>query len=179
MGLRSVVVAAVTGILVGSGAIVSPAAAAPVSPAVVDVSCPLGTQVGTYSPGMTLLPRQIEFTATGTLGACVSLSHPEITGATFTSLVVGTFSCLSGSTSNISTYHWNNGQSSVVQGGFEVNLKPGGTTVLVLTGTVTEGLFQGATVVQTKVLPATDLVACLTPEGLTSVSGTASFTAVL
>lgn len=177
MRLRSVIVAVAMGILAGSGAVVPAAAAA--SATVVDVNCPLGTQVGTYSPGMTLLPRQIEFTATGTLGACVSPSHPEITGGTFTSLVVGTFSCLSGSTSNISTYHWNNGQSSVVEGGFEVNLKPGGTTVLILTGTVIDGLFEGATVVQTKVLPATDLVACLTPEGLTSVSGTASFTAVL
>jgi hypothetical protein len=179
MRLHSLAIAAVAGILTAAGMAVSPASATPASSAVVDVSCPLGTQVGSYSPGMTLLPRQIEFTATGTLGACVSPSHPEITGATFTSLVVGTFSCLSGSTSNVSTYHWNNGQSSTVRGGFEVNLKPGGTTVLVLTGTVTEGLFQGATVVQTKVLPSTDLVACLTPEGLTSVSGTASFTAVL
>ena len=51
--------------------------------------------------------------------------------------------------------------------------------MLVLTGTVVDGLFQGATVVQTKVLPATDLAACLTPQGLTSVSGTVTFTAVL
>ena len=90
---------------------------------------------------------------------------------------MGTFSRLSGSTSHISTYYWKDGQSSVVRGGFEVNLKPDGTTVPVLTGT--EGLFQGATVVQANVLPAIDLAACLTPEGLTSVSGTASFTAVL
>ena len=54
-------------------------------------------------PGMTLLPRHIDFHATGTLGGCVSPSHPEITGATFTSLVSGTFSCLAGSTTNTST----------------------------------------------------------------------------
>lgn len=42
-----------------------------------------------------------------------------------------------------------------------------------------EGLCQGATVVQTKVLPAADLTACPTTQGLTSVSGTATFTAVL
>lgn len=174
MRLRSLVVAAV--VLSSSVAASSLSSA---SASVVDVNCPLGTQVGSYSPGMTLLPRQIDFTATGTLGGCVSPSHPEITGATFTALVSGTFSCLSGSTTNTSTYHWNTGHSSVVQGGFEINLKPGGTTVLVLTGTVVQGLFKGATVVQTKVLPATDLTACLTPEGLTSVSGTTSFTAVL
>ncbi|MGX7829876.1 hypothetical protein ACTG9Q_32870 [Actinokineospora sp. 24-640] len=57
--------------------------------------------------------------------------------------------------------------------------KLGGTTVLVLTGTVIDGLFQGVTVVQTKVLPATDLTARLTPQGLTSVSGTVTFTAAL
>ncbi|MDQ3404670.1 MAG: hypothetical protein M3548_14980 [Actinomycetota bacterium] len=109
---------------------------------------------------MTLLPRHIDFEATGTLGGCLSPSHPAITGATFTSTV----SCLAGSTTNTSTYHWNTGHGSTVRDGFEVNPKPGGTTVLVLTGTVIDGLFQGATVVQTKVLPATDLTPCLTPQ---------------
>ncbi|XVS67645.1 hypothetical protein ACQPYE_16800 [Actinosynnema sp. CA-299493] len=42
---------------------------------------------------------------------------------------------------------------------------------------VVGGLFQGATVVQTKVLPAADLTACLTPQGLTNVSGTVTVTA--
>ncbi|MBB5957258.1 hypothetical protein FHS29_003851 [Saccharothrix tamanrassetensis] len=176
MRLRSLIAAVVGGLLGATGLFHVPASA---SASVVDVNCALGTQVGTYSPGMTLLPRQIDFNATGTLGGCLSPSHPDITGATFTSQVSGTFSCLAGSTTNTSTYHWNTGHSSTVQGGFEVNLKPGGTTVLVLTGTVVAGLFQGATVVQTKVLPATDLTACLTPQGLTSVSGTVTFTAVL
>ncbi|MEU4769449.1 hypothetical protein AB0H12_40075 [Actinosynnema sp. NPDC023794] len=174
MRLRSLIVAAVGALLGATGLFHVPASAA-----VVDVNCALGTQVGTYSPGMTLLPRHIDFSATGTLGGCVSPGHPDLTGATFTALVSGTFSCLSGSTTNTSTYHWNTGHSSTVRGGFEINLKPGGTTVLVLTGTVVDGLFLGATVVQTKVLPATDLTACLTPQGLTSVSGTATFTAVL
>ncbi|MFD1146521.1 hypothetical protein [Saccharothrix hoggarensis] len=174
MRLRSLIVALVGGLLAAAGWSHVPASAS-----VVEVNCGLGTQVGTYSPGMTLLPRQIDFKATGTLGGCVSPSHPEITGATFTALVSGTFSCLAGSTTHTSTYHWNTGHSSTVRGGFEVNLKPGGTTVLVLTGTVVDGLFQGATVVQTKVLPATDLTACLTPQGLTSVSGTVTFTAIL
>ncbi|GAA1335656.1 hypothetical protein [Saccharothrix algeriensis] len=174
MRLRSLFVAAVVVLSSVVGSSLSPASAS-----VVDVNCPLGTQDGTYYPGMTLLPRHIDFTATGTLGGCLSPAHPEITGATFTTLATGTFSCLSGSTSNTSTYHWNTGQSSTVEGGFEINLKPGGTTVLVLTGTVVSGLFEGATVVQTKVLPATDLTACLTPQGLTGVSGATTFTAVL
>ncbi|MEU4769726.1 hypothetical protein AB0H12_41550 [Actinosynnema sp. NPDC023794] len=46
--------------------------------------------------------------------------------------------------------------------GLDVSRNPGGTTVLVLTGTVVDSLFRGATVVQTKLLPATDLTACLT-----------------
>ncbi|MFI9005769.1 hypothetical protein ACIGNX_00875 [Actinosynnema sp. NPDC053489] len=174
MRLRSLVAAAV--VALSSALPLLPGTA---SASVVDIDCPLGTQIGTYTPGTTLLPREIVFTATGTLGGCVSPTHPEITVATFTALVSGTFSCLSGKTTNTSTYHWDDGRSSTVQGGFEVNLKPGGTTVLVFTGTVVEGLFEGATVVRAKVLPATDLTACLTPWGLTSVSGTTSFAAVL
>lgn len=142
-----------------------------------DISCPLGTQVGTYSPGLTLLPREVGFTATGTLASCVSPAHPEITGGNFASSGRGSLSCLTGSTSNTTVYHWNTGQNSTVVGDFAVNLKPGGTTVLVLVGTVTAGLFEGATVAQTKVMPATNLPDCLTPQGLTSVSGPVSLTA--
>ena len=59
-----------------------------------------------------------------------------------------------------------------------INLKPDGETVFVLTGTVTGGLFAGETVVQTKILLSTDLTACLTPQGLTSVSGPITLTVI-
>ncbi|WP_405657914.1 hypothetical protein OG379_00140 [Streptomyces sp. NBC_01166] len=43
--------------------------------------------------------------------------------------------------------------------------------MLVLTGEVTSGDYTGATVIETVVLASTDLTACLSPAGLTSVSG--------
>lgn len=178
MRLRSGVTVAAS-LLVAACLSTSSASATSDSSAILDISCPLGTQVGTYNPGLTLIPREIDFTSTGTLAACLSPSHPEITGGEFTASGSGTASCLTGSVSNTTVYHWNTGQHSTVVGSFSVNLKPGGTTVLVLVGTVTSGLFQGATAAQTKVLPATNLADCLTPEGLTSVSGPISFTATL
>lgn len=146
------------------------------SAAVLDVTCPLGTQIGTYSPGLTFASQPVTFTANGSLATCVSVTHPEIKGASFTSTGTGTASCLSGSVSNTTTYRWNTGQTSTVKGSLAVNLKPNGTTVLVLIGTVTSGLFKGATAAQTKVLANTDLLACATPEGLKTVSGPVSLT---
>ncbi|MFI6504421.1 hypothetical protein [Nonomuraea typhae] len=141
--------------------------------------CPTGSQVGTYSPGLTLTPRPVSFTAHGTLATCVSPSHPQLRGASFTSTGMGTASCVAGSVSNTTVYRWNTGQSSTVKGSLAVNAKPNGTTVLVLIGTVTSGLFQGATVTQTKVLANTELAACATAEGLKTVSGPVSLTVAL
>ncbi|MFE0173519.1 hypothetical protein ACFWZ2_14470 [Streptomyces sp. NPDC059002] len=152
-----------------------PASAAPL----VDITCPVGSQVGTYSPGLTYEPRDVAFQASGNVSGCVDLSGHGIAGAAFSSAGHGTASCLSGSVSNTTTYRWSNGQSSTVQGTGAINLKPNGITVLVLTGTVESGQFAGATVVQTKTLLNSDLTACLTPEGLTSVGGPISLTVAL
>ncbi|MEV0175776.1 hypothetical protein AB0I00_32265 [Streptomyces sp. NPDC050803] len=163
------------GVLLGALVPVSTASAA--DP--VDISCPVGSQVGTYAPGLTYEPRQVSFTASGNVSGCVDLSGNGIAGASFTASGSGTASCLAGGVSNRTTYHWSNGQTSTVAGTAAINVKPNGVTVLVLTGTVESGLFTGATVVQTKVLLNTDLTACLTPEGLTSVGGPITLTVAL
>lgn len=168
------------GVLLGalgpvSAAGAQPAAAAPAG----GVSCPVGSQVGTYSPGLTYEARHVAFQASGTVSGCVDLSGNRITGASFTAAGQGTASCASGSVSNTTTYRWSNGRTSTVTGTAAINLKPNGVTVLVLTGTVKSGLFTGATVVQTKTLLNSDLTACLTPQGLTSVGGPVSLTVAL
>ncbi|MFC7304500.1 hypothetical protein ACFQVC_09780 [Streptomyces monticola] len=152
-----------------------PASAAPL----VDITCPMGSQVGTYSPGLTYEPREVAFEANGNVSGCVDLSGNGIAGASFSGAGHGTASCVTGSVSNSTTYHWSNGRHSVVTGTGAINVKPNGITVLVLTGTVTSGLFTGATVVQTKALLNSDLTACLTPEGLTSVGGPITLTVAL
>lgn len=97
---------------------------------------------------------QTTFTATGSLAPCVSPTHPEIVGADFTSSGHGVASCTTADFEDTATYRWNTGQSSKVEGRVTINLKPNGQTVLVRIGEVTGGLFKGATVTQTKVLPA-------------------------
>lgn len=149
-----------------------PASAAPL----VNISCPVGSQVGTYMPGLTYEPRDVTFSAHGNVSGCVDVSGHGIAGATFASSGQGTASCLSGSVSNTTTYHWSSGHSSTVQSTGAINLKPNGITVLVLTGTVVSGLFEGATIVQTKTLLNSNLAACATPEGLTSVGGPITLT---
>ncbi|MEU6481047.1 hypothetical protein ABZ858_30050 [Streptomyces sp. NPDC047017] len=151
-------------------------AAAPSGAALVDVVCPVGSNISTYTPGLTYTSKPTHFTATGQVSGCVSLSNPALTGANLSAAGDGTASCTSGSFSNTTVYHWNTGQSSTVVGTGSINLKPDGETVFVLTGTVTSGPFTGATVLQTKVLLSTDLLACLTPGGLTSIAGPITLT---
>ncbi|WP_196943301.1 hypothetical protein [Streptomyces sclerotialus] len=147
--------------------------------ALVDVTCPVGSQTGHYQPGLTYEPRQVSFTAEGNVSGCVDLTGNGLSGASFTTSGSGTASCTSGSVSNRTTYHWSDGRSSTVVGTGAINVKPNGSTVLVLTGTVESGLFTGATVVQTKTLLNTDLGACLSPTGLTDVGGPITLTVAL
>ncbi|MGW0931903.1 hypothetical protein [Streptomyces sp. NPDC002644] len=156
----------------------APASAAGAS-SLVDVTCPLGTQISTYQPGLTYTPRRTTFTAEGSLAPCVSLSHPEIVGAEFTAVGQGEASCTGADFSDVSIYRWNTGQTSRVEGRLTINLKPSGQTVLVRVGEVTSGLFEGATVTQTKVLPALNLLDCLTADGLQNDSGALSLTVAL
>lgn len=161
----------------GLGA-VSPASAG-ASASLVDVSCPLGTQTSTYHPGLTYTSRETSFTASGSLAPCVSPTHPDIVGADFTGHGHGIASCTAADFEDHSLYHWNTGQTSRVEGRLTINLKPNGQTVLVRVGEVTSGLFDGATVVQTKVLPSLNLLDCFTSDGLEYVSGPVSLTIVL
>ncbi|MFI8992616.1 hypothetical protein [Streptomyces sp. NPDC053542] len=170
----------VLGVLSGVLGPVSVAGARPASAAaVVDISCPVGSQVGTYTPGLTYEPRDVAFRTSGNVSGCVDLSGSGISGASFSAVGQGRANCLAGSLSNTSTYRWNNGQTSTVRGTVTIGLRPNGVRVMVLTGTVESGLFTGATVVQTKVLLNSDLTACLSPEGLTSVGGPISLTVAL
>ncbi|MEU3528370.1 hypothetical protein AB0E62_31715 [Streptomyces sp. NPDC038707] len=147
--------------------------------ALVDITCTLGVQVTKFNPGLTFVPQQVDFTVSGTLGGCVSLTNPQIVGGTFSGAGQGVLSCTAGSSTSRNTIRWNTGQSSVVESEFVVNVKPDGTTVLVSEGSVVGGLFQGSTVVQTRALPNTDLTACAEPGGLQATSGAVTTTILL
>ncbi|MEV0598813.1 hypothetical protein AB0I82_05845 [Streptomyces sp. NPDC050315] len=144
----------------------------------IDITCPLGSSESRYTPGLTLNPQDTSVTEEGHVSGCVGPGARDITGAFFAGEASGTASCLGGKFSGPTTFHWNNHSSSVIRGTGEINLKPNGNTVLVKTGEVVSGQFEGATIVLTKELLSTDLTACLTRQGVTSVSGPISLTVV-
>jgi hypothetical protein len=171
LGAIPVALAAACALTAGSAVAAHPAGAV-----VLDVTCPVGSNISTYTPGLTFTAKPTHFTATGQVSGCISLTQPLLTGANLAASGDGTASCTSGSFSNTTVYNWNTGQKSTVVGTGSINLKPDGETVFALVGKVTSGLFTGETVVQTKILLSTDLTACLTPGGLTSVAGPITLT---
>ncbi|MGW8064247.1 hypothetical protein ACVV2G_18720 [Streptomyces ziwulingensis] len=136
-----------------------------------DLACP-ALQTVTYNPGLTLLPQQVSFDSNLVLGPCVSATHPSITGGTGSFQGTGSLSCVGGSPGAFNiVYHWNDGSSSTVRYTLTIDLKPGGQTVLTTVGTVISGVFAGDTASHTTLAVTTDLLGCLSPGGITSLSG--------
>ncbi|MGN6556829.1 MAG: hypothetical protein ACTHLH_02310 [Solirubrobacterales bacterium] len=129
--------------------------ASPASASVLDATCtPPSSQSALYNPPLTETPQAVTLTLFTSLDPCVSATDPAIASGT-----VGpdkftvpnppglTCSSLLGTVPVRYTIHWNTGQTSQVTGNSTVVLKAGVLTT-VLTGSVTEGLFKGDTVVQ-------------------------------
>jgi hypothetical protein len=136
----------------------------------VDLLCP-GHSVSNYQPGLRNDPQQVNVDQKGVAGPCFSPSRPDITAGHWELTATGTLSCLQGSAQGTRTFHWNTGESSVEQVRLTVSARPGGETVLVTEGTITEGVFAGATTYTQAVLATADPRACYSAEGLTSTSG--------
>ncbi|MFJ6699554.1 hypothetical protein ACIQM4_26260 [Streptomyces sp. NPDC091272] len=144
------------------------------------VTCPLGTETISYSPGLkypsTPAPN-VSLSATGTVGPCVSLDLNHTAGAvTFNGS--GPLNCLGGNSSGTGKIDWVNAGTTDSKFNFTggVSLRPNGITVLVLTGQVTSGDYAGKTVINTITLLSTDITACLSPTGLTSSAGPITIT---
>lgn len=171
-----------TAVLTAAGAWI--AASPPAAATTALVTCPLGTESITYTPGLKLpaLPPappnpSVSLSSTGTLAACVSLDLHHTSG-TITFSGGGPLTCLGGNSSGSGRVTWANPGTTPSDFAFTggVSVRPDGVTVLVLTGSVTAGDFTGAAVVNTIVLASTDLTACLTPAGLTTSSGPITLT---
>ncbi|MFC9735980.1 hypothetical protein ACFWGM_35000 [Streptomyces roseolus] len=152
-------------------------AAATEPPTPASITC-LGTEAITYTPGLQFTPRNVTLQADGTLGPCVPLPNVgNFSSGSITFQGSGSLSCsIGGNSSGTANIAWNNGRSSTFSFAGAVSLRPGGVTVLVLTGTVTQGAFKEKTVTNTITLLSTDLTACATPAGLTNTSGPITLT---
>jgi hypothetical protein len=131
----------------------------------------LGSTTTFYTPGITNTPRQVAFSGDVTLG-CVGLPF-LFTSAAIHTEGQGQLSCtlqLAPVPSQLSVT-WGDGTSSTAVGQTVVNVKNLGELVFVLTGTVTQGRFLGATLVRTLTIPNLNLGVCDSPEGLTVASG--------
>ncbi|MET9252558.1 hypothetical protein [Streptomyces sp. NPDC003717] len=160
-------------LLTGAALAGAPAASATASAGL--VTCPVGTQTTTYSPGLRLPATPaptVSLHTDGTLGPCVSLDGHH-TGAVYKADGSGKLNCLGGNSSGGGSLNWSDPGAATSKFTFTggISLRPDGVTVLVLNGTVTSGDFAGKHLVVTVVLLSTDLTACLTPTGLTTSSG--------
>ncbi|XVS60721.1 hypothetical protein ACQPYE_20640 [Actinosynnema sp. CA-299493] len=128
-----------------------------------DLTCtPPSSAVLRYAPAATNSPQDLTVTASRQYGPCASTTHPDITSGT--SKATGTYpgaTCLTLFSANAITIHvtWNNGQTSALSGNTASSMA-GATLTVVTTGTVTAGVFTGATFVHTVVYPSTDVLLC-------------------
>jgi hypothetical protein len=139
-----------------------------------------GTSVITYEPGLTETPRAVHYQESDLFSVCAS-SDPTLRYgiATATADVIGTCTGLPIVLRDPGyTIAWNNGASSVVDLIF-TDAIVAGTEQVTGTGTVTSGEFAGGNATLVWIYPVLNPVACLTPTGVTSQTGslTAQITA--
>ncbi|MFI1585559.1 hypothetical protein [Embleya sp. NPDC020630] len=162
--------AVVIGFVLAAAVLLLPAT--PAHASVLDVTC-TGGETATYNPALTSTPQTVTTTRVISYSPCVSTDPAVTSGARNLTYTAPGFSCvdLLGSGTISATITWNTGQTSTVTGN-RVSTVVGATTVTVITGTVTAGLFTGDTVVQTQIGAATPILTCNL--GLGTVSGLTS-----
>lgn len=137
------------------------------------LECP-GYETTSYQPGLTVFPRQVALSASGAIGPCVG-APVDHTNGTIDFTGEGELSCTTGSSTGNGRINWTNDQTSTSTFDYTgaVGVRPAGDSVLVLTGEIKSGDFQGSTIIIEIILAAapTQSVECLTPGGLDTSSG--------
>lgn len=167
----------------GISAAAAPVSATPVaSPDVslVQVTC-VGNETVTFSPGVTNTPGPVVNTTTQTFSPCLHVNGLHVT--TWSGFAFGqsnrVASCLQlfGGGPGTRTIEWSNGHTSTWDYTTTTQIVEG-NYVVVGTGAITDGLYEGALAQRELVLLGLveGLAACNTPEGLTELSGAFTFT---
>lgn len=141
----------------------------------VHLSC-AGTESLSFTPGVTTTIQPTDETRYDTYAGCLSLSNPTVTGghgSAWIPQVETTCNTLGTVPAFYQNFYWNDVANSYSQVYFSstTDVKMNGTEVITSTGSVTGGLGKGSNVVQTTTLANLNLLACSTPNGLTSISG--------
>ncbi|MEH2072280.1 MAG: hypothetical protein V7K47_29710 [Nostoc sp.] len=150
----------------------------PANAGVVELSC-TGPYTASYTPGLKLQEQQTTINSEGILNTCLPLvSNPKIVSGRDSSTGTITSSCLltNQGSSTQTTYYWNNGQYySIIKFIPVANQKPIGSSVIVQSGTVINGIFKNAMATRTITLVTTDSTKCATT-GITRVNGVETIT---
>lgn len=137
-----------------------------------------GFSTTTFSPGLTNTPKPTTFSSEAQLGPCVSLSDPKLKsgGFKFTGQSPSLSCIKSGVTSITEKYTWNTGETSTIRYVSTVVNQAAATVTTTATGRVESGKFQGYTAVRQVVILTTNLAGCVTPSGVTTLTGPATLT---
>ena len=147
-----------------------------------DVIQCVGTSAIEYSPGLTLTPTTTTIAGTLDLTTCTGVSDPPVASAFNETTAMLTTSCLSAlggpPTAQEMFVTWSTGDESTISYTSSIN-RVGTLVIAVVTGEITEGLFEGATVVGLTTYVAPTILNCLGPPGVTELSGPTLFTVSL
>ncbi|WP_426730593.1 hypothetical protein [Myxococcus faecalis] len=138
------------------------------------VTCPVGSVTVTFDPPLRRTPQNVITTSTGVLSNCVTLLGSPVTSATaWRQLNEPGISCetLLNTPTTTLMLTWNTGETSTLRSTQVRVASMPLTSIAEETGTVVSGKFTGATSVRTATFLSTDLAACDSPEGLSSLSG--------
>jgi hypothetical protein len=142
------------------------------------LTCPTGTSVGKFTPGVTNTPRQVQSEGQALFGPCVdALGAPaDLVYASFRYSGQGQVSCLGNNSRGSFSVTWNDGTTSTVANASIITVRPN-VVVSVISGTVTQGnRFLGKTLVHTVTLAQTDLTRCSSAAGLGFAAGPGTLT---
>jgi hypothetical protein len=125
----------------------------------------------TFTPGLGLTPQPTQIHASGTMPTCVS---SQVTSGQLAGDTSGNTSCTTGSITGQLLYQWHTTSGGEAHSTVTLATQAAGFLGAALTGTVTDGLFSGDTYTVSFSASPLQLLACLSPSGLTQMSGTAA-----
>lgn len=135
----------------------------------------VGTQTLDFDPPLINSPRPTRVTFTEDFSTCRLGGVSAGSGAGESSETTG---CITVTVPTATaTYHWETGEWSTVNWSTNAVSKLNGTIAVIAHGTVTDGLFAGATALSEVILPQPDPIACA-GNGVPSVSGADTLTLV-
>lgn len=137
-----------------------------------------GTATVGFNPGLTNTTQQTTVTDDESYAPCTVPNTGIVSGSGSLTVTVNA-SCVANviQVPSSATYTWNTGQTSAVQfGSNEVVRLADGSTQVTSTGSVSRGFGAGAQATRVIVLPQLNAAQCMSPPGVTQLSGPVALT---